>query len=121
MTTLFDRLGGETAIEAAVVRFYDKVLEDPSLAPFFGGMDMGKIIQKQIAFMTMAFGGPSAYTGHDLRSAHARLVTAGLGDAHFDAVAGHLVATLRELGVDDASIAEVVAIVSPTRGDVLGR
>jgi hemoglobin len=119
--TLFDRLGGETAIEAAVVRFYDKVLEDASLAPFFEGMDMGKIIQKQIAFMTMAFGGPTKYTGKDLRTAHARLVTAGLGDAHFDAVAGHLVSTLKELGIDGGMIDEVVAIVGPTRKDVLGQ
>jgi hemoglobin len=121
MTSLYERLGGETAVEAAVVRFYDKVLADGSLAPFFDGMDMGKIIQKQIAFMTMAFGGPSQYTGKDLRTAHARLVQNGLGNAHFDAVAGHLVDTLVELGVEKPVIDEVVAVVAPTRADVLGQ
>ena len=34
----------------------------------------------------MAFGGPNAYTGLDMRKAHAALVAKGLNDAHFDAV-----------------------------------
>ena len=120
-TSLFHRIGGEAAIEAAVVTFYEKIMMDPSLAPFFGHLDMGAQIKKQIAFMTMAFGGPSQYTGRDLRTAHAALVQKGLGDAHFDAVAGHLRDTLTELGVDDATCAEVIAVVGGTRADVLNR
>ena len=40
MSSLFERLGGEAAIDAAVDVFYEKVLADPSLAPFFDGVDM---------------------------------------------------------------------------------
>ncbi|KIZ04151.1 hypothetical protein MNEG_3812 [Monoraphidium neglectum] len=43
-----------------------------------------------------------------------------LKDAHFDAVAGHFVSTLQELGVDQALIDEAVAVVESTRGQVLG-
>ena len=119
--SLFERLGGEAAVEAAVVLFYEKILADASLAPFFAELDIDAQIKKQIAFMTMAFGGPNRYTGRDLRVAHAGLVQRGLHDAHFDAVAAHLQATLAELGVGDAVATEVLAIVAPTRGDVLGR
>jgi len=119
--SLFERLGGEAAIEAAVVLFYEKVMGDTRLAPFFGDLDMGAQIKKQIGFMTMAFGGPNRYTGRDLRASHARLVQRGLGDEHFDAVAAHLAATLDELGVDAAVSSEVLSIVASTRGDVLGR
>ena len=45
------------------------------------------------------FGGFNRYTGRDMRTAHARLVTQGLNDGHFDAVIENLAATLRELGV----------------------
>lgn len=121
MTSLYERLGGEAAVEAAVVRFYELVLLDPSLAPFFGGIEIGKLINKQVAFMTMAFGGPHEYTGQDLRKAHASLVHRGLSDAHFDAVANHLAATLRELGVAEPLVAEVLGVVGPTRNDVLCR
>lgn len=120
MASLYERLGGEAAVEAAVVRFYDKVMADPSLAGFFENLDLGAQIQKQIAFMTMAFGGPSKYTGRDLQTAHAKLVKQrGLGDAHFDAVAQHLSDTLDELGVGSDVRDEVMTIVGGTRADVL--
>jgi hemoglobin len=117
--TLFEQLGGEAAIEAAVVTFYEKVMADPTLAPFFDHLDMNAQIKKQIAFMTMAFGGPSRYTGRDLRIAHAKLT--GLGDAHFDAVERHLSETLTELGVEDSVIAAIISVVEKTRKDVLNR
>lgn len=121
MASLYERLGGESAIEAAVVLFYRKVMDDPALAPFFAGLDLDQQIKKQIAFMTMAFGGPAPYSGRDLRVAHAGSVARGLHDRHFDAVAAHLRATLEELGVGTAEVGEVLAIVGTTRGDVLGR
>lgn len=119
MSTLFDRLGGEAAIEAAVVRFYDKVMADASLAPFFADLDLGAQVKKQIAFMTLAFGGPSSYTGRDLRTAHKGLVARGLNGTHFAAVAEHLRTTLVELSVDQPTIDEVLGVVGSTRKDVL--
>lgn len=121
MSSLYERLGGEAAVEAAVVRFYEKVMADPLLAPFFEGFDLDTLIKKQIAFMTMAFDGPHGYTGRSLRIAHAGLATRGLGDAHFDATAHHLGTTLAELGVAAPVAAEVLAIVESTRKDVLSR
>ena len=119
--SLYERLGGETAVLAAVSVFYEKVLADPLTRPFFAGLDMAAQTQKQVAFMTWAFGGPVEYKGRDLRSAHAPLLARGLGDAHFDAVANHLEATLRELDVEPELIADALAIVASTRRDVLNR
>jgi hemoglobin len=119
--SLFDRIGGEAAVEAAVVSFYDKVMADEALARFFGHLDMGAQVRKQIAFMTMAFGGPNAYTGRDLRTAHRALLGQGLADTHFDAVVEHLRTTLVELGVDATTTLEVLGVVESTRADVLGR
>jgi truncated hemoglobin YjbI len=117
--SLFARLGGEAAVEAAVVRFYERVMADPRLAKFFEHLDMGAQIKKQIAFMTMAFGGPNQYSGRDLRTAHAKL--AGLGDVHFDAILEHLRCTLVDLQIEERAIAEVIGIVETTRADVLNR
>jgi len=119
--SLFDRLGGEAAVDAAVDIFYRKVLLDVSIGHFFDSTDMDAQRVKQKAFLSMAFGGPKNYTGKELREAHAPLVEKGLGDEHFDAVAGHLDKTLRELGVSDDLIGEVMAIAGSTRDDVLGR
>lgn len=119
--SLYEKLGGEAAVDAAVDIFYRKVLADDRINRFFEGVDMDKQAAKQKAFMTMAFGGPNNYTGTDMREGHAHLVKQGLNDSHFDAVVENLGATLTELGVSDELIAEVVAVCEPTRNDVLGK
>jgi hemoglobin len=119
--SLYERIGGEAAVMAAVQRFYEKVLADERTRRFFEGLNMTAQTEKQVAFMTWAFGGPVENRGRDLRTAHAKLVQSGLGDREFDAVAQHLQATLEELGVERALIAEAMAIVGGTRSEVLGR
>ena len=120
--SLYDRLGGANAVNAAVDIFYDKILTDPVLTPLFEGVDMERQRRKQVMFLTVAFGGPMAYSGDGLRAAHKRLVEEkGLNDDHFDAVIGHLADTLAELGVDEGLIAEAGAIAESVRDDVLGR
>ncbi|MGO9988166.1 MAG: group I truncated hemoglobin, partial [Steroidobacteraceae bacterium] len=75
---LYEDLGGEPAVNAAVDIFYRKVLKDDRISRFFTGVDMAKQAAKQKSFLTMAFGGPNNYTGLDMRKAHAHLVEKGL-------------------------------------------
>ena len=119
--SLYDQIGGEAAVDAAVELFYRKVLADNRINRFFDKTNMEEQIAKQKAFFTMAFGGPNNYTGADMRTAHARLVKMGLDSSHFDAVMEHLGATLTELGVPDNLIAQAAAIAESTRKDVLGK
>jgi len=121
MSTLFEKLGGEGAVDAAVDIFYRKVLADDSINHFFETTDMAAQHAKQKSFLTMAFGGPNNYTGTDMRTAHAPLVAKGLNEDHFNAVAGHLQSTLEELNVPADLIGEVMAIAGSTKDDVLGR
>lgn len=119
--SLYDRLGGEAAVNAAVEIFYGKVLGDYRINRFFDKTDMNKQAAHQKAFLTFAFGGPNNYTGRSLRDGHARLVKLGLNDSHYDAVIEHLAATLTELNVPGELIAEVAAIAESVRGEILGR
>lgn len=121
MSTLFEQLGGPAAVDAAVDLFYRRVLTDDRIARFFDGVDMDRQAAKQKAFLTFAFGGPNNYSGQDMRRAHAHLVERGLSDAHFDAVLEHLQGSLRELGVVQGLIDQVLTIAESTRADVLGR
>ena len=120
-TTLYDRLGGEAGLLAAVSVFYEKVIADPITRPFFAALDVAAQTRKQVAFMTWAFGGPAEYRGRDLRVAHAGLVARGLDDEHFDAVLHHLESTLRELDIEASVVDEVLSIIGRTRPDVLNR
>jgi len=119
--TLYQQLGGEGAVDAAVDIFYRKVLTDDRISAFFDGVDMDRQAAKQKAFLTMAFGGPHNYTGADMRRGHQHLVAQGLNDSHFDAVVELLGQTLTELGVAPALIGKVAAIAESTRKDVLNR
>jgi len=118
---LYEKIGGDAAVNAAVDIFYRKVLADDRINQFFEGVDMERQAAKQKAFLTVAFGGPNNYTGKDMRDGHAHLVKNGLNDSHFDAVMENLGATLKELNVPDDLIAEAAAIAESTRNDVLGR
>ncbi|MHB1513329.1 MAG: group I truncated hemoglobin [Acidiferrobacter sp.] len=118
---LFQQIGGEPAVNAAVDIFYRKVLADDRVNGFFDDVDMERQAAKQKAFLTMAFGGPNNYTGADMRRGHAHLVTRGLNDQHFDIIVEHLAATLKELNVAQDNIDQVAAICESTRKDILGR
>ncbi len=119
--TLYEQLGGEAAVNAAVDNFYRRVLADERVNHWFEGTDMVRQAAKQKAFLTFAFGGPNNYTGMDMKDGHAHLVAKGLGDADFDAIVDNLGTTLREMGVAEDLIARVAATAETTRGAVLGR
>ena len=122
MNTLYEKIGGEAAVDAAVDKFYEKVLADERIKHFFEGVDMVRQAAHQKKFLTYAFGGSPEYAGKSMRAAHKRLVEEkGLDDSHFDAVIENLGATLTELGVPDTLIAEAAAIAESTREDVLNR
>lgn len=116
MATVFDQIGGATAVNAAVDIFYRRVLSDPVINHFFDSIDMDRQIAKQKAFLTMAFGGPNAYTGKDMRAAHSHMK---IKEQHFQAVAGHLKGTLEELNVPAHLIDEVMKIAASTHDDVV--
>lgn len=115
-SSLFERIGGMPAVNAAVDIFYTKVLADERINHFFEHTNMASQSGKQKAFLAYAFGAPMNYTGKSMREAHAHMK---LTEDHFNAVAGHLVATLQELGVGQDLIDEVVAIAVSTKDDVL--
>ena len=119
--SLYEMIGGEPAVDAAVDLFYRKVLNDDRISRFFDDADMDGQRAKQKSFLTMVFGGPNDYTGQNLREAHERLVDDGLDDSHFDATAVHLQNTLEELGVPANLVNKVMALAAGTRDDVLNK
>lgn len=120
-TSLYERLGGESAVEAAVVLLHDRISTAPELLPFFGGVEMHDQLQVHISFVMTAFGRVPEGRPRDLRGAHARLVASGLGDRHFDAIVAAMGEVLDELGVAAGDRDEVLHHIQSTRAEVLGR
>lgn len=97
---LYLALGGEEGIERLVGKFYERVLADPVLAPFFEHVPMERLKMMQKEFFSQALGGPFFYSGHSLREVHANR---GITKEHLRRFVGHLTATLEaaeaELGL----------------------
>ncbi len=118
-SSLYQKLGGKAAIDAAVESFYKKVLTDDRIKHFFDDVNMDKQRRKQKEFLSAAFGAPTPYAGKDLRKAHANLP--GLNETHFNAVAENLQKTLEELKVSKELIDQVMTIAASTKDAVLNR
>jgi hemoglobin len=116
--TIYERLGGLVSIDVAVDQFYDRVVGEPELAPFFDRVDLRRLRAHQKTFLAMALGGPDCYEGRDLAEAHRHIT---IDDRHVDLVVGHLAAVLAGLGVSPTLIDEVVSAVEGLRDEVLGR
>jgi hemoglobin len=114
--TIYEQLGGEQAITAAVEIFYKKVLNDPQLADFFSETNMTFQKKHQKNFITYLTGGSKKYEGKNMREAHRHLK---LKNEHFDAVVNHLVNTLKELGVGNNIIVKIGGAIEGLRKDVL--
>lgn len=116
--SLYQKLGGNAAIDAAVEAFYVKVLADDRVKHFFDDINMKGQRRKQKEFLSFALGGPLPWTGKDMRKAHEDLP---LNESHFNAIAENLVATLKDLKISQELIDQVVAVVATTKDDVLNR
>ncbi len=116
--TLFERIGGVPAIKATVEGLYERVLNDPTLAPFFEKVNLRWLKSQQNAFFIQALGGPAVYKGKDMKTAHAHMA---ISQEHFQAVAGHLVAVMTDLSVPSSLIDEVVGVVAPLSGAIVTR
>ncbi|MGZ8142870.1 MAG: globin domain-containing protein [Methylosarcina sp.] len=120
--SLYDRIGGDKAMEICTDLFYRKVLQDKLVGRFFQDVDMEKQRLKQKSFLTMAFGGPYQYTGTDLRESHKHLVEKyGLSDAHFNRVCEIFKETATEMNIPPDQIEEMMKILEGTRESVLNR
>jgi len=116
--TLYERLGGREAIEAVVDEFYDRVLADESLVPYFEGTETDELRSHQAAFVAAVAGGPDSYDGASMREAHADL---DLSPGEFAAVAGHLDDALAEFDVADEDREALLAEVATLEDAILDR
>jgi hemoglobin len=113
--SIYDEIGGSAAVSAAVDQFYERVIADATLAPFFVGTDMMRLKKHQRAFIAAAVGGPEPYFGRNMAEAHAGL---DVSPSDFDRVVGHLVDTLVALGVPESTIGAIGEKLAPLKGEI---
>jgi truncated hemoglobin YjbI len=117
MPTLYETIGGRENIEKLVTAFYQRVLHDPLLAPFFEHTEVEKLKRMQVAFFTIALGGPAPDTQISLYEAHR---DRGIQSKHLTRFTEHLMATLGEIGIEEKAARKVYERIATYSDEVLG-
>jgi hemoglobin len=115
-TSDYQRIGGGRAVSAVVDRFYEFVLADSQLAPFFVNTDMNRLKRHQVLLVSQVMGGPADYDGRSLREAHDGL---NISSDDFGRVVTHLVAALQEASVPDDVIGRLGAQLGEAEKDIV--
>lgn len=114
-TNLYEKVGGQGAIEQIVDDFYNRILADDIVNKFFANTDMKKQRRHQTAFISYALGGPQ-YKGRSMEKAHEGL---NLQPEHFDAIAQHLGEAMTAYGVSPDDINTALDRVASLKDAVL--
>ncbi|RUL88610.1 group I truncated hemoglobin [Tautonia sociabilis] len=116
--TLYDRIGGEATVARVIDDFYRRVLDDPELEPFFRHASMESLRRMQREFFGAALDGPQRYSGLALSHAHQ---DRGITVHHFNRFTQHLLQTLRDVGLEQAEVTEVIDRINTYADDIVGR
>ena len=115
--TLFESVGGEPAIAELIDEFYDRVLVDPELKPFFKDTSVDKLRRMQREFFSAALDGPIIYTGRPLSHVHHGR---GITKHHLARYVDHLIDILRGRGINDQDVQDIISRISTYAGEITG-
>jgi hemoglobin len=114
--SLYERLGGQPAVEAVVKDFAGKVLADARINKKFAKSDPDRLIKNLTDFVCKATGGPCAYTGRDMKTSHKKM---GVTNGEFNALVEDLVATLDQFKVPAKEKGELLAALGPLQPEIV--
>ncbi len=120
--TLYDRLGGVTAISAVVDQFLVNVVGDNVINARFAvtvsNPSRTQLLRNNLIDQICAgSGGPCQYKGKTMLAAHTGMQ---ITEAEFNALVGDLVAALDQFSVPQAEKDELLAILGPMKSDIVG-
>jgi hemoglobin len=114
--SLYDRLGGKSAITAVVETFVGNVGGDKRINGYFGSTDLTKLKGHLVDQICSASGGPCTYTGRTMKQTHAGM---GVTDAAFNALVEDLVAALDTHKVGKTEKQELLGVLGPMKSDIV--
>jgi hemoglobin len=115
--SLYERLGGQPSIAAVVDDFIANVAADERINQRFAGADITRLKASLVDQICEASGGPCAYAGPDMRTAHAGM---NISEAEFDALVEDLVKSLEKLKVPAVEQNELLSALGGMKGDIVG-
>lgn len=115
-SSLYNRLGGKTAITAVVDQFVANVAQDQRINGRFATTDIPKLKRHLVDQVCMASGGPCTYAGRDMKTTHAGMK---ISHADFNALVEDLVDALNKFKVPEAEKNELLGLLGPMKKDIV--
>ena len=121
--SLYERLGGKSAITAVVNEFVGNVAGDARINKFFAKAagDQKRLAAfkaKLVDRICQASGGPCKYKGLDMKTAHKGM---GVSDADFGALVEDLIKALDKFNVGATEKNELLGALGGMKGDIVSQ
>jgi hemoglobin len=123
--TLWDRLGGESAVTALVEDLVSRVTTDPRInfarrgspRPWDSNPNSLALVKKRlVGWISSVTGGPLKYDGRDMRSAHGGMK---ISDAEFTAFANALKSSMARANLPAKEQGELLALMTAPRQEIV--
>ena len=119
--TLYERLGGRHPIAVVVDDFVANMVADPRVNARFKGMQPAAVFKLKSNLsdqICQAAGGPCSYLGKDMKVTHAGMK---ITDAEWNATVENLVKALDKRNVGPQEKSELLGLLGPLKGDIVGQ
>jgi hemoglobin len=114
--SLYDRLGGKSAITAVVDTFVARVAADTRINKKFAKSNIPRVKSEIVDQVCMETGGPCTYSGRSMKEAHRNMkVTEG----EFNALVEDLTAALNVFKVPAREQNELLSALGTMKGDIV--
>lgn len=114
--TLYDRLGGRTAIVAVIDSFVARVAADERINRKFARSNIPRVKAMLVDQVCAATGGPCSYTGRDMKTAHRNMAVT---EGEFNALVEDLVATLNSFNVPKPEQDELLNLLGSMKPEIV--
>jgi hemoglobin len=114
--SLYERLGGQGAIQAVVTKFIGNVGADKRINGYFATTDLKKLNKLLVEQVCQASGGPCTYSGRDMKTTHKGMKVT---TAAFNALVEDLVSALDTFNVGKQEKDELLGVLGPMKKDIV--
>jgi len=116
--SLYDRLGGKSAITVVVDDFIGNVAGDTRINRRFADANIPQLKTMLVDQICQAAGGPCTYKGQTMKAAHKGMK---ITDAEFTALVEDLVKSLDKFKVGAQEKNELLSALGGMKGDIVGQ
>ncbi len=117
-SSLYDRIGGDAALAAAIDIFYGRVLRDRVLKPFFAAADINRLKAERHALLRRALDSPKRRETTGTSDPSGAL---GVEVKHVERAAKHFKAALQAIGLSEPLTGQIVQQVASLGPMIVGK